>query len=54
MEKKLAKVYPRGKNWCESCFYHIHFPWVCKPQLNGGKGCPDWKNRNECKEENHV
>ena len=32
---------------CDNCFYHIHFPWICKPQLNGGRNCPDWKDPKE-------
>lgn len=47
VKKKPAQSGQRKNNGCENCFFHIHFPWICKPQLNGGRNCPDWKDPKE-------
>ena len=31
---------------CKTCFFRLHYPWVCKPPSDKGRNCPDWKGRD--------
>ena len=31
---------------CKTCFFRLHYPWVCEPRHDNGRNCPDWKGRD--------